>query len=100
MNEQAQNVLLTEFFSTYFHEDFLLDADNPDAVIARYSNITNAEERRALSSAIQNFSAKVSSDEELEDKLFREYGCYYRPSGEGVSARKWLKKIVHDLADT
>lgn len=96
MNDDSVK-MLEEFFGTFFHEDFLVDAGSADAVITRYVDLMPKDHRLELSKAIRQYAATFSSDVELENSLYRELGCYYRPSGEQISARSWLKKIAHDL---
>jgi hypothetical protein len=92
--------MLEEFFATYFHEDFLVDELSADAVIKRYVGSMPKHHRLELSKAIQQYAAAFDSDIDLENSLYQELGCYYRPSSEGISARSWLQKIAHELIST
>ena len=97
MNKESDKILLAEFFSTYFHEDFLVGVASVDALIARYVDTMPKKHRLRLSKAIQRYASESKTDTDLEDDLYRDLGCYYVPSGEGISAKSWLKKIAHDL---
>jgi len=94
MSKQKQQSLLKSFFSGYFHEDWPCEAETPDAVIAGYLKTARPGDVRSLVDAIQAYSREFATDVELEERLFTELGCYYRPSSQGISARVWFEKIA------
>ncbi len=85
------------FFSAYFHQDFLYDAGTTDAVVAEYARSATARDVRSVAEAILDYSKRFYSDQELEQALFKELGCYYRPSATGLSARAWLEGVANQL---
>lgn len=89
--------MLKQFFSAYFHQDFLLDAVNPDDVIEEYKKENTIEHRTLLRKAILDYVEKITSDDELNKKLLSELGCYYRTEADGMSARSWLQKVAEQL---
>ena len=98
MNKETQQSLLSNFFSAYFHEDWPCDAESPEAVITEYVETATTSELRTLSQAIREYARGYNSDRELEEKLFSELGCYYRPSEQGISAKTWLETIANQLS--
>jgi hypothetical protein len=96
MNKQTQQ-LLGNFFSAYFHEDWPCEAESPEAVIAGYIRTAEPSDVRSLGKAVRDYSQAFADDKELEEKLFKELGCYYRPSAEGVSVKAWLENVANQL---
>jgi hypothetical protein len=97
MNRQPQHSLLQNFFSAYFHEDWPCEAESPEAVVAGYVRTAKPSHLRSLSKAIQEYSREFASDRELEENLFKDLGCYYRPSTQGLSAKAWLENVANQL---
>jgi len=94
--QDTERKLLANFFSGYFHEDWMCDADDTAEVIASYLRTAKAHEVAMIHEAIVRYADQVGGDD-LEEKLFSELGCYYRPSVDGKSAREWLLSIVAQL---
>jgi hypothetical protein len=97
MTTQAELSILRKFFSAYFHEDWDCDADNPESVVRSFVAVATREERTVLAGAIVKYVAEFPSDKELEERLDRELGCYYMPSGVGTSCKVWLEHIAEEL---
>jgi hypothetical protein len=97
MSTQPQLSLLRDFFEAYFHEDWDCDAENPESVVRRFTAAATPGERSVLADAIVKYAAGFASDKELEERLFRELGCYYMPSGAGTSCKVWLEHIAEAL---
>ena len=92
-----ENDPVFQFFGGYFHEDWMLDAASTREVVGEYVKAHTPEERSALSRAVVEYSQKFASDSELEDGLFHELGCYYTPSGIGLSAKAWLQTVASQI---
>lgn len=97
MTTEADLSLLTKFFSTYFNEDWDCDAENSEGIVRRFIAVATPEERTVLAGAIVKYATGFASDKELEERLFRELGCYYMPSGVGMSCKVWLEHIAEEL---
>ena len=97
MINDEQHLLLRNFFSAYFHEDWPCDAENPEAVVNTYVRSATKADVRSLAEAIQSYSGDHASDDELETRLFSDLGCYYRPSADGLSANAWLRRLTDQL---
>jgi len=89
--------LLSEFFGAYFHQDWMLDSDDPDTIIAGYLRTVSEQVRRRVAAAIREYAARYCDDKELEERLFSDLGCEYLPSADGQSARSWLAHVVGQL---
>jgi CdiI immunity protein len=89
---------LRDFFSDCFNEDWRLEADNPDELIANYvKEVSSKETFVGLGNLILDYSKRFDTDPELEENLFSELYCYYQPSLDGISAKSWLAKIAGEL---
>lgn len=97
MNNEKKQSMLRTFFGAYFHEDWVCEAESPEAVVAEYSRAATLEEIRALAQAILEYTNNFASDKELEENLFSNLGCYYQPSTVGVSAKAWLEGMASQL---
>jgi hypothetical protein len=97
MNKQMQLLLLRNFFSGYFHEDWLCEDESYEAVVVRYTRTAKPSDVLLLSQAIREYSNEFPSDLELEKKLFTDLGCYFCPSALGISAKAWLEGIADQL---
>jgi hypothetical protein len=87
-----------EFFSAYFHEDWALDSASTDEAVALFMNsASNADELLSVARGIEELINRWPTDEQLERSLVDEFGCYYLPSAQGGSARKWLQGIAYTL---
>lgn len=85
------------FFGAYFHQDWQLEAQNPDSVIIAYIKDATNTTLIQLRTELLAFLNDCLSDHEIEQKLFREFACYYQPSMDGISARGWLQDLVQKL---
>jgi CdiI immunity protein len=97
MTKQDQREL-HQFFAGYFHEDWPVDALNPDDVISSFIAAPHpAGELSRLADLVDSYACHLSNDETLEQALFMDLGCYYSPSVEGLSARIWLRHVASRL---
>lgn len=94
---QAELSLLNDFVGAYFHEDWNCDTENPESVVRGFVSEATPEKRTVLADAIVKYAAGFASDKELEERLVRELGCYYMPSGIGTSCKVWLEHIAEEL---
>jgi hypothetical protein len=98
MNTQNEREALRQFFGGYFHQDWHCDCRTPDEVLDRYSKAASDVEACSLGKAILEYGRSFDTDEELERKLFSDFGCYFMPSGLGMSAIAWLEQIANRLS--
>src|SRR5687768_5561627 len=90
--------LLEHFFGAHFHEDWAEEADTFEGVVKIYRGDGPAEAFVCMRDALLSLSAETANDQELEQRLYREFKCYFLPSGAGISARAWIAEVVHLLS--
>ena len=85
---------LTNFFSSYFHEDWMCEAETTTQMVQIYLSTALPAEVAQLREAIMAYAENEPDDEILEKKLFSELGCYYLPNTDGLTAKDWLMSVV------
>lgn len=85
---------LKSFFSGYFHEDWETDASGPDEVISQY--LKSAPDPNEINRVVTQIGCYLNGKDEaaIERGLFEEFGCYYLPTADGISARNWLRHVA------
>lgn len=86
---------LQHFLGGYFHQDWLLEADEPNAMISLF--LKSQPERTTtqhIAEQIRRFLNEYREDEVVERKLFEHLGCYYCPSADGLRATDWLAQLA------
>jgi hypothetical protein len=86
---------LKQFFGAYFHQDWNLDASDPDDVVRLFiSDGYSMSELINLAEDIEKYAANKIDDAAAEEGLLRELGCYYIPNADGIGARAWLNHVA------
>lgn len=86
---------LKAFLAGYFHQDWELDASEPDDVIDQFLRGGPAPaEIERLIAQIRRYLDAAGDDSNIEQDLFAKFGCYYLPSADGWSARDWLRHLL------
>lgn len=94
MSSTSHHARLSQFFSGYFHEDWELEAEDPNRIIDIYlSQRTDREHLFRLAADLDALTSSELSDDALSRLLFVELGCYYDPAADGLSARAWLQQV-------
>jgi hypothetical protein len=85
---------LKNFCSSYFHEDWALDAEDPGDVVSQFlAGSPKSSELRTIAAQILKFIDAHGDDASAETALFASLGCYYLPSADNLSARDWLEEL-------
>lgn len=85
----SQYKLLRQLFAGFFHQDWRIEADTPEAVVTHYANqMSDRAALPELSDAILAFIDDYPNDDELADALFRKLSCYYSPKAIGQSTKE------------
>ena len=85
--------------SGYFHQDWVLEANEPDEVVSRFMESTkDGDELKAIATQIRSFLASRHSEAVIVQDLLAVLGCYYLPSADGMSASAWLRKVADQLS--
>lgn len=86
---------ITNFFSCYFHEDWPMEAESDVEIIRVFLN-SGVDVTQANQLADQLVLVAKNHENEPSDAwLLDQYGCYYSPEADGLSASNW---VIH-LAD-
>ena len=93
-----ERALLFQFFGAYFHQDWDLEAETPAGVIALYIRDSSGDRIRQLRTAILRLIDCACENATQEERLLRDFGCYYLPSADGLTVNEWLQNILTDLS--
>jgi CdiI immunity protein len=90
---------LTQFFSSYFHEDWPLEAETPSQVVNNYLNSEPLESIEAASQELGQLLEMPISELDLETFILDELGCYYDPTSDNQTVREWLESVQQSLTN-
>ena len=89
---------LKQFFGAYYHQDWALDASDPDDVIRLFISDENSTSKLLnLANNLEWYVATKDNDATTEKELLSELGCYYIPSADGIGSREWLYHLARLL---
>ena len=87
----ANDSLVINFLSAYFNEDWDADAASGEDVVRIYlSSNPSDKDRSQLSSAL----LAVAQSGIDSERLFKNYGCYFRPEAIGLQPKEWLMGLA------
>lgn len=95
MNNQFPN--LTQFFSSYFHQDWTLEANSPSEVVKNYRNSESPESIEAALAELNKLLEMPIALADLETFILDELGCYYNPEADNQTVREWLESVQNSL---
>lgn len=97
LNSQELEIL-RQFFAACFHQDWMLDDLDTNAVLTKFLQTMHpVEELGRLASLVERYAQSRTDDKELEKALYTVLNCYYLPSADGVPVRAWLLQISKRL---
>lgn len=88
---------LENFFSAYFHQDWTVEHDTPEAVVDYYLDSEPVGEVARVREDLDRLLAQDLEEDELAQKV-QDFGSYYDPSADGASYRDWLSGLSERLA--
>lgn len=88
---------LENFLSAYFHQDWRVEHDAPDAVVSYFLDSEADEEIAAVRDDLVRLSAQELDEGALGERM-RSLGCEYDPTHEGSSWRDWLAMLRERFA--
>ncbi|MEG4535328.1 contact-dependent growth inhibition system immunity protein [Microcoleus sp. D2_18a_D3] len=88
---------LTQFFSSYFHQDWPLEADTPSDVVNNYRSSEPPATVEAASQELSKLLKMPIAPADLEAFILDELGCYYDPQSENKTVREWLESVQKSL---
>ncbi len=92
MNSTIKFPSLVQLFGAYLHQDWCDEFESPDEAVNAFRS---GEPEEAVSAARQELSELIALDldETALSDLMSSLGCYYDPTGDGVSTRDWIVSI-------
>ena len=94
---QEQYPELWMLFGAYFHQDWDLDDDTPDAVLRRYLQDVPGSSASAACGELDNLIRRWPAEADLEE-IHRRLGSNLWPPGVGFTAREWFVYVGEFLA--
>lgn len=88
---------LENFLSAYFHQDWRVEHDAPDAVVSYFLDSEADEEIAAVRDNLARLSAQELDEGALGERM-RSLGCEYDPTREGSSWHDWLATLRERFA--
>ncbi|MEF3082299.1 contact-dependent growth inhibition system immunity protein [Luteimonas sp. SMYT11W] len=87
---------LENFFAAYFHQDWAMEHDTPEAVIAYYRG-SEAPEQVSRARAEAEALLGEGLDEDALGQRIAALGSEYDPTRDGATWRGWLQRLAQDL---
>ena len=88
---------LTQFFSSYFHQDWTLEANSPSEVVENYRNSESPESIEGALSELNKLLEMPIAEPDLETFILEELGCYYNPEADNQTVKEWLHLVQESL---
>jgi hypothetical protein len=89
LNMKNENI--TYLLGAYFHQDWFLEASEPDDIIKSFINRETSERVRALKQEINYLLANCN---ELSNNFIIDNNGYYDPRADGLTVHKWLQHTL------
>ncbi len=90
---------LTQFFSSYFHQDWPLEASSASEVVENYLHSESPETIEAVLAELNQLLKMSIAQPDLETLILEELGCYYAPSSENQTVTEWLESVQQSLSN-
>jgi hypothetical protein len=91
---------LQEFFLGYFHPDWRLDDNSRGAVVERFKRTAAKDAAGHVAADLADLLAEPLSEEDLHEKVLREYSLFYDPWHDEVTMREWLVGLLKEMEDS
>jgi phenylalanyl-tRNA synthetase beta subunit len=88
---------LTQFFSSYFHQDWTLEANSPSEVVENYRNSESPESIEGALAELNKLLEMPIAEPDLETFILEELGCYYSPEADNQTVKEWLHLVQESL---
>ena len=83
---------LQHLFSSYFHQDWTLEAPTTAAAVRQFTSDEGATVAQRAAGELERLLAELPKESDLATALDA-LGCYYTPAAEGVTRRTWLTRV-------
>lgn len=87
---------LYQFFSGYFHQDWIDEFESPEIALDTYLN-SEKQETKELARIELDTIIKSNLEEEELSNLLEDLGCFYDPRVDEVLTINWLRSIYAKL---
>jgi CdiI immunity protein len=88
---------LTQFFSSYFHQDWPLEANNPSEIVENYRTSESPESIESALAELEKLLEMPIAEPDLETFILEELGCYYNPEASNQTVKQWLHSVQQSL---
>lgn len=88
---------LTQFFSSYFHQDWTLEVNSPSEVVKNYRNSESPESIEGALAELNKLLEMPIAEPDLETFILEELGCYYNPEADDQTVKEWLHLVQESL---
>jgi hypothetical protein len=85
---------LHDFFGAYFHQDWLIEYDTPDKIIADFLQTSDPEIILSVCKELQSLLSQNKDELALRNYLLRNLSCYYCYWNEWASGQEWLNHVL------
>lgn len=86
-------ILLRDFL----HQDFIEDYGDVWSAVRAFRGEESAETIRQAHDELAQIVAAQLEEHVLQELLIKEYFCYYRPAGDGLTYKEWTKQLLTRL---
>jgi len=90
----AEEILLNYLGSSYFHQDYDLEAPTPAALVKRFAEEEEPDYAQILVDELRSMLASGVSESMARDMWLRDAEASYDPASEGKSYLSWLNEVV------
>lgn len=88
---------LQQFLAGYFNQDWMHDHKSANDVIDFFISDVSADILFQVQSELDSLIKTKKTEQELQDYLFTDIGCYYYYPNEWEDARTWLSHVASAL---
>ncbi|WP_439862662.1 contact-dependent growth inhibition system immunity protein [Pseudomonas antarctica] len=88
---------LQQFLAGYFNQDWVDDHKSADDVIDFFISDVSANTVLKVQSELDRLITTQKTEQELQDYLFNDIGCYYYYLNNWEDSRTWLRHIASTL---
>ncbi|MCD9006247.1 hypothetical protein LDO31_08365 [Luteimonas sp. XNQY3] len=89
---------LENFFAAYFHQDWAMEHDTPDAVVACYRDGESPEQVSRARAEAEALLGEGLDEDALGERIAA-LGSEYDPTRDGATWRGWLQRLAQDLGE-
>lgn len=89
--------MMTYLATSYFHQDYQLEADTPIGVVAKFLEDEGGGAGRELLSDVQSILDCDLDDDSIGEIWLVMCGASYDPTRDGMTHRQWMERVAEFL---